>query len=195
MIIQPNRRTRILSIVISFLFLSAFGLLAYLNAALEHEINSNNFTISQSLAFSIKPAFVIVFTIACVLFAYLMYYRNHSYLWIRLFMLLVIYAFIITIIWVTTYYNKSDHYILASFIFAFAVLFIGLNNFLLYNGLKSHSRLTDIFLITIPILAVLGLIGIIISKVLLSDVPQVFPTFENYILLLKGISVLAFGFI
>jgi hypothetical protein len=195
MIIQANRRSRIISIVISFLFLAAFGLLAYLNATLENEINSNNFTISQSLAFSIKPAFVVVFTIACALFAYLMYYRNHCYLWIRLFILFVIYAFIITILWVTTYYNKSDHYILASFIFTFTVLFIGLNNLLLYNGLKSHSRLKDIFLITIPILAVLGLIGILISTLVLSDIPQIFPSFENYILLLQGISVLSMGFI
>jgi len=177
------------------MFLATFGLLAYLNATLEHEINANNFTISQSLAFSIKPAFAVVFTIACVLFAYLMYYRNHSYLWIRVFMLFVIYAFIITILWVTTYYNKSDHYILASFIFAFAVVFIGLNNFLLYKGLKSHSRLKDIFLISVPILAVLGLIGILISLTVLNDIPQIFPSFENYILLLKGISVLALGFV
>lgn len=195
MIIQPNRRSRVLSIIICFLFLSSIGLLAYLNAILEHEINATNFTVSQSLAFSIKPAFVVVFTIACVLFAYLMYYRNHSYLWIRLFMLLVIYAFIITILWVTTYYNKSEHYILASFIFAFAVVIIGLNNLLLYKGLKSHSRLKDIFLISVPILAVLGLIGILISKTVLSDIPQMFSSFENYILLLKGISVLAFGFV
>lgn len=125
MITQPNRRSRVLSIIICFLFLATFGLLAYLNATLEHEINANNFTISQALAFSIKSAFVVVFTIASVLFAYLMYYRNHNYLWIRLFILLVIYAFIITILWVTTYYNKSDHYILASFIFAFSVVFIG----------------------------------------------------------------------
>lgn len=195
MVKNANKFTKILSLIILFLLLATFGLLAYLNATLEHEINSTEFTISQALAFSIKPAFVIVFTIACALFAYLIYYRGHDYLLIRLFMLLVIYAFVITILWITTYYNKSDHYILASFIFTFTVLFIGLNNYLLYHGLKSHTKLLDIFLIGIPILAVLGLIGLIISSVLLSDVPQVFPAFENYMLLLKGFSVLALGFI
>ena len=74
-------------------------------------------------------------------------------------------------------------------------MFIGLNNFLLYNGLKSHSRLKDIFLISVPILAILGLIGILISITVLNDIPQVFPSFENYILLLKGICVLAMGFV
>lgn len=195
MIIQPNNKTRLLSVIISFLFLATFGLLAYLNAALEHQIDSNLFTISQALAFSIKPAFVAVFTIACILFAYLLYYRGHNYLWIRLFMLLVIYAFIVTIVWVTTYYNKFDHYILASFIFTFAVLFIGLNSFLIYNGLKIHSRLKDIILFAIPILAALGLIGILISLTVFGNVPQVFPSFENYVLLMKGISVIALGFI
>lgn len=195
MIVQPNTNTKLLSVIIFFLLLAAFGLLAYLNASLEHEIDANKFTVSQALAFSIKPAFIVVFTVTCLLFAYLLYYRGHNYLWIRLFMLLVIYVFIVTIIWVTTYYNKTDHYILASFIFAFAVLFIALNCFLIYNGLKLHSKLKDIVLIAIPILAVLGLVGILISLVVLGNIPQVFPAFENYVLLMKGISALALGFI
>jgi len=195
MIIQPNKTTRVISIISCFLFVASFGLLAYLNASLKKEINSQDFTVSQALAFSIKPAFVVVFTIACLCFGYLIYYRNHPYVFIRLFMLLVIYAFVITILWVTTYYNKQDHYILALFIFIIAVLLIGMNNFLIYNGLKGHTKLKDIFLIGIVILAVLGLIGILISLVFLSQIVQVFPSFENYILSIKGLSVIALGFI
>jgi hypothetical protein len=194
-VMQPSKLSRYLSIAILFLYLATFGLLAYLPSALKGEITDTEFTVSQSLAFSIKPAFVVVFTIATLLFAYLIYYRGHNFMWTRLFFLLVIYAFIITILWVTTFYSMTDHYILAAFIFLFTVLFIMLNNFVIYNGLKNHTLFNTLFLLGTPILAILGLLGLLVSKVALSDIEQLFPSLENYMIVIKSLSVFALGFI
>jgi hypothetical protein len=194
-VIQPNKLSRYLSLIILFLYLGTFGLLAYLPGALKGEITDTDFTVSQSLAFSIKPAFVVVFTIATVLFGYLIYYRGHDFLWTRLFLFLVIYAFIITILWVTTFYNEKDHYILAGFIFFFTVLFIMLNNLVIYKGLKNHTAFTNIFLLGTPILAILGLLGLLVSKLAFSNIEQLFPSFENYMIAIKSLSVFALGFI
>jgi hypothetical protein len=194
MIRQPNVYSIGLSLAIIFLFLATFGLLAYLPSALKGDVNKDIFTISQSLAFSIKPAFVCVFTVAMLLLAYLIFYRGHKYLWIRLFLLLVIYSFIITILWVTTYYSREDHYILAGLIFAITVIFILLNNYLIYNGIKVHSSYTKIFLIGTSILAIIGIIGLIISMTILNNITEIFPSFENLMLLTQGLSVFALGF-
>jgi hypothetical protein len=194
MIKQPNIYSASLSIIIIFLFLATFGLLAYLPSALNDDVNKNIFTISQSLAFSIKPAFVCVFTLAMLLLAYLIVYRGHKYLWIRLFLLLVIYSFIITILWITTYYSKEDHYILAGFIFSLSVVFIIINNYLIYNGIKFHSNYTKFFLIGTSILSIVSILGLIISISLFNNISEIFPSFENLMLLVEGLSVFALGF-
>lgn len=192
--IQPTTKSRYLSLIVIFLFLVAFGLLAYLPAALEQDVNKNVFTISQSLAYSIKPAFIVVFSIASLLFGYLMYYRGHDYLFTRLFLLLVISAFVITILWVTTFYNKDDHYILAGIIFSLTVLFIIINNYVIYKGMKLHGKYKTLFLVGTPILAILGLFGLIIGMTVLKNEIPVFPAFENYMIIIESLSVIALGF-
>lgn len=195
MIIQPTSKSRYLSIVIIFLLVLAIGLLAYLPATLEGEITDQTFTISQSLAFSIKPAFVVVFTIAFLLFGYLIYYRGHGLMILRLFLLLVMFALITTLLWVTTFYSQTDHYILAAVIFFSILIFIALNNYVIFMGIKNHSKPKDLFLIGTPILAVLGSIGLILSKSEFASISELFPSFENFMLVVQGLSVLALGFL
>ena len=194
-VLQPTKLSKYLSISILFLYLVSFGLLSYLPSALKGDLSPQDFTISQSLAFSIKPAFVVVFTITSFMFAYLIYYRGHNFIWSRLFLLLVIYSFIITILWVTTYYSKLDHYILASIIFVFVVFFVMLNSLVIYDGVKLHTKISTGILITLPILAIIGLIGLSISKVIFLSIDELFPSFENYMVAIKGASILTLGFI
>lgn len=193
MIIQPTNKSKYLSLIIIFLFYATFGLLSYLPSALNNEVNSNTFTISQSLAFSIKPAVVIVLLLSFILYGYLIFYRGHNYLWIRIFLLFAIYSLIVTLLWVTTFYNQTDHYIIAAFIFILSTLLIMLNNFVLYNGIKVHNKYKTIFIVSIPILGILGLIGLVISNSL--KVNPMFASFENYMLFIEGLSILALGFI
>ena len=193
MTIQPTNKSKYLSLIIIFLFYATFGLLSYLPSALDNEVNSNTFTISQSLAFSIKPAVVIVLLLSFILYGYLMFYRGHNYLWIRIFLLFAIYSFIITLLWVTTFYSNTDHIIIATFIFILSTLLIIINNYVIYNGIKVHNKYKTIFIIGTPILGILGLVGLLISNSL--KVNPVFASLENYMLFIKGLSILALGFI
>lgn len=192
MIKQPDLRSKILSIVILFFLLCAFGLSAYLPSTLEGEITKTDFTISQSLAYSIKPLFVVLLTIAIVLLSYLMYYRGHNYLYIRLFLLSIIYSFVITIVWITTMYNETDHYILAMLIFTTVCIFISLNSLVIFKELQNQKLKT--ILIIMPILAFIGIIGVIIGYIYSKKVSEIFPAFENYMLVIKGLSILTLGF-
>jgi len=192
---QPNFFSKASSLVVIFFFLCSFGLSSYLPSALSGDVNKKEFTVSQSLAYSIKPLFVILLSIAIFTLAYLIYYRGHNYLYMRLFLLLIMYAFIVTIVWVTTMYSEKDHYILAAFIFAASCIFITLNSLSIYNGLKIKTQKLKIILTIIPILAFIGMIALLISHLIKDKVPELFPSFENYMLAIKGLSVLSLGFI
>ena len=152
---------------------------------------------SQSLAYGNKPAMVSMITVFLILLLYLIYYRGHSkYLYIRLFLILLICALIITIVWVTTNYNVNDHYILASIIFISTITYILLTSIVIYQGLKVKSKSSTIILFSLPILAILGLIGLGLSmtKFISEKVSELFPSFENYMFLIQIFSMLTLGF-
>jgi hypothetical protein len=86
------------------------------------------------------------------------------------------------------------NYILEGLIFSITVIFILLNNYLIYNGIKVHSSYTKIFLIGTSILAIIGMIGLIISRTIFKNISEIFPSFENLMLLNQGFSVFALGF-
>ena len=194
--IQPDIISKSLSIACITLFAIFLGITAYLVSALKGEINSENFTISQALAFGNKPAMVTLVVLTVGILSYLTYYRGHNYLYLRLFLNLLICSFIIKIIWVTTYYSQSDHYILASFIFGSMVLTIFLNSYLIYNGLKVKTKSNKMILLALPSLAFIGLIGLSIGKISVIEdkVIQLFPSFENYIGLVLAMCVFTLGF-
>jgi hypothetical protein len=94
---------------------------------------------------------------------------------------------------VTTFYSNTDHIIIATFIFILSTLLIIINNYVIYNGIKVHNKYKTIFIIGTPILGILGVIGLLISNSLKVD--PVFASLENYMLFIKGLSILALGFI
>ena len=114
----------------------------------------------------------------------------------RLLLSLIICSFVITIVWVTTYYSKEDHYILAAFIFSSVVITIVLNSYLIYNGQTVKTKNSKMILLALPILAILGSVGLILGKVSVieDEVVQLFPSFENYIATIFGMSVFTLGF-
>lgn len=194
---QPNKVSKILSIITVLVFVITFGLSAYLPSALKGDVNANIFTISQSLAFSIKPLFVVLLSIAVILLSFLIYYRGQHYQLIRLFLLLVIFAFIVTILWVTTMYNLIDHYICAIIIFVATFIFITINSLSIYDGFLGKNCISFAILTIIPILAFFGIVGLIVSNIYAVNktVPELFPAFENYMIVIKGLSILTLGFI
>jgi hypothetical protein len=196
---QPDLISKWLSIIIVIIFLGAFGLSAYLPSTLRGKINPSNFTVSQSLAFSIKIVFLVLMTVAIGLLGYLIYYRGHNYILFRIFLIIAMYAFVISILWVTTYYNKQYHYTLAAIIFILASIYIILNSYVISNGLSSKTKTNYnklLILKIIPLLVSLGLIGLIVGNVpaVYNNVPEIFPSFENYVLFIQGLSILTLGF-
>lgn len=195
----PDYLSRLLSIVIISLFMITLGIAAYLTSYLKGQISADIFTISQSLAYGNKPIIVILLVITFLLLASLVFYRSNKInylLYIRLFLLLVISSFVITITWVTTYYDPLAHYILAFIAFVVLILFIVLNSYSIYN--IKLSLLEKIILILIPILSVLSLSMLFISYIvpkLRHDVKELFPSLENTNVFIFILSILSLGFI
>lgn len=104
------------------------------------------------------------------------------------------YGFITSLFWVTTFYNRKDHYILASIIFTSVVIYITLTSMALY---KFNKKLSPVYTILIYSIPMLGIVGLIVGniKVVSNNASQVFPSFENYLLFLMGLSSLMLGFI
>ena len=193
---QPDTTSKRLAVSCVTLFVLFLGITAYLVSALEGEIQGNNFTISQAIAFGNKPSMITLVVLAMGIFSYLTYYRGHNYLYFRLLLSLIICSFVITIVWVTTYYSKEDHYILAAFIFSSVVITIILNSYLIYNGQTVKTKNSKMILLALPILAILGFVGLTLGKVSVieDEVVQLFPSFENYIATIFGMSVFTLGF-
>ncbi len=187
-----SKSIAVMAVLITFLM---FTLAAYLHSFLKGHIDENLFTVSQSLAYGHKPIMVVMLTIGIGMIMFLNVYRGLNFLYIRLFLLFVCYSLILTIFWVTTYYNRRDHYILAITIFICALVYIFLNSIALYMN-KGYNTLGLVAIILIPVLSILGFIGLMISltPTIHDKVPQIFPSFENFMLLMKGMSVLLLGF-
>lgn len=174
-----------------------FTLAAYLDSFLKGDIDKNIFTVSQALAFGNRPLMISMLTVGMFAIGYLIYYRGHRYMLIRLFLLLVMLSLVITIMWVTTFYSRKEHYIIAFVIFSCNLLLVTLNSVAIYKDTKGLSLVSKIILFTIPILSFLGFIGLIIGNIpsIKSKVPELFPSFENYSLAIQGGSFLTLGFI
>ena len=187
-----SKSIAVVGVLVTFLM---FTLAAYLHSFLKGHIDENLFTVSQSLAFGHKPTMGIMLTIGIGMIMFLNVYRGFRFLYLRLFLLLVCYSLILTIFWVTTYYNRMDHYIIAFTIFSCAIAYIFLNSIALYMN-KGYNTIGLIGIFAIPILSILGFIALSISAIPKIDdkVPQLFPSFENFLLFMKGMSVILLGF-
>jgi len=195
MIVPANNKTLLASITAIALFLILFGLATYLTSYLKGQISSHIFTISQSLAFGNQPVVIILLTIALILVGYINYIRGPSKLLLfRQFLLVLVYGLVISLLWVTTYYNKDDHYILAAIIFTSIVIYIITTCILYYLNSKT-SKLGKSLLFVIPILTILILIGLVVSNIqkINKPVPELFPSLENSMLFMFLITILLQG--
>lgn len=188
----PNNLSLILSVLFCVVYGLCFSLTTYLPATLDNQISASNFTISQSLAYAIKSAFIILMTFILLLGIFIIWYCGYSLVWLRIFIFICIYAFIITLLWVTTFYSKTDHYILAGIIFSLSSIFICLTSFVIiqshgYFNLPIHGKILCILL---PILSLIGLCGLFVSLTILNTIKEIFPSFE---LFSSVIFVLSFG--
>jgi hypothetical protein len=193
----PDRLSIMLSIIFFALYSLCFSLTTYLPAALNKEITSKNFTISQSLAFAVKEAFVVLMTIMLFIGIFLIWYCGYDFVWIRIFMFFCIYALIITILWVTTYYNKTDHNILAGVIFTILFLFICLTSYIIISarGYNNLSTIAKVLCVALPILGGCTFVSLFISLLIFNNIKEIFPSFEIFLTVIFTLSFITIGII
>jgi hypothetical protein len=173
------------------IFLLLFGIACYYTSYDKGEISSDIFTISQSLAYANKRAVILLLTIGMLLIFQLNYMipiKNYAHF--RAALLIIMYAFVMSLLWVTTYYNSEDHYILAGIIFSTIVIYINMIGFGYYAKCNSNK----LMLIT-PALSVLVFVGLIIANInkIKNSIHPLFPSLENTMLLLFLITILLQG--
>ncbi len=196
---KPNIVSKFISIFSVILLVLNIIFSAYIVSFSKNQIDSNNFTISQSLAFGNNIAIVVLIVISLLLFGYLIYYRKQSNIitLLGLFLLFVAGVFLITIVWITTFRNEQQHYIFALISFICAILFITLNSYSLWTEKQDKNFYEKIIILLIPILTYISFIGLGIGFFLSNKniAHEVFPSFENIIVTLLGGSILSLGFI
>jgi hypothetical protein len=201
---KANLLTKLFASLGTFSIFMNVLLSGYIASLVKGKITKNDFTISQALAFGEKPPLIIFFIIGIVLIGLLIYYRNIRGIAknkiqtiISYILLLLITVFFITIMWITVYKSETNHYIFAAIIFGSAILFVLLNSYSLWTGIKEKKLYKKIIILLIPILTILSLIalGIGLYFKMKDKVVELFPTFENVILVLTGSSIVSLGFL
>ena len=184
MILKHN----LLSVFTILCFLIAFGISAYTISYKKGKISKHKFTISESLAFGDRYSLVSLFSVGTLSYIYLLFLKKYKrLLYLRIFLLIIILGFLLTIIWITTYKNKKLHYIFSSMF---------LYNFLTYIAFRC-SKLIEDTLFTIFIINSLVLIGLVItglSWIKGENTAIVFASLENTFLILSLVVILIIGF-
>ena len=174
------------------LLASGFGLAGYEVSYKKGEITKNEFTVSQSLAYSDKPVILTLLTLGTAAYIYLLYARGpKELLAVRIFLQVLIYALVISLLWVKPwgkYLNK--HRILAAVIFFITLVY----HILTYQVFKTVSPLVKNLLLVAVILNLLVFLGIAATRThWLSKYKESYITFaslENTTTLITGSVIL-----
>lgn len=192
---QPSLKTKLLSIFGTLFFLIGLGLGSYLVSYQNHHITDYNFTVSQSLAFGNKPVMVTFYTLSyiCLIPLVLLRGGSNKLLAIRVFLLLLSYSFLITIIWITTYKNETEHYAFAGVIFMSNFLFQLITIYSFYNYVNNKKSIISAGLLQVIIVILLGVFLILSFNSRLYN--EFFASFENVTVCSMGSVILALGFL
>jgi len=190
-------KKNILATITLLFYISAFGIAAYEVSFKKGKIQNDNFTVSQSLAFGNDPALVTLFTLGTMCYIYLMILGPKKLLYMRIFLQVIVYIFLITIIWITTFKDKEKHYIFAFIIF-FSILIFHILTYIVYRNQKISPLFKYGLLIAciINLLVFLGL-GITRSKALNKHRKEgniSFASLENVVTLVTGAVIFIIGF-
>lgn len=198
---SPDNISRIVSSFSALAFLGALLGGAYGVSLKKKKVNGYIFTISQALAFGNKYIMVTLFTLAFAGIIFLNIYRGRvaKFLSIRILLLILVYAFIITIIWVTTYVNKNLHYIFAGIIFISNLLYITLLTYSYQKYLRKQQKYKT-YLLDLNLMLAYGSLVLLLTYGIFDDDKSylddsIFASNENFTVLLTAITLLYLGFI
>lgn len=188
--------------IFSILFLaSAFGFAAYEVSYKKGQISKEEFTVSQSLAYGDQPILLTLLTLGIAAYIYLLHVRGPKKLLLgRIFLQLVIFAFIASLLWIKPWGKYLErHRIFAAIIFFTTLVY----HILTYIVFKDVSQLVRILLLIAVILNVLVFIGLIVT-----NLPQLnknkntkevshitFASLENCTTLITGSVILIIAFL
>lgn len=194
---KPNLKTNLLSVFGDLFFLIGLLLGSYLVSFEKHDITDTDFSVSQSLAFGNKPVMVTFYTLSyiCLILLVLLRGGNKYLLIIRVFLLLLSYSFLITIIWITTYRNEIEHYAFAGVIFTSNLIFQLITLFSFYNYVINKKTIIATGFLQIIIVILLGIFLLLSLYSNLSIYAQLFYSFENLTVVSMSVVILALGFI
>ena len=194
--IKPvDNSTRIISIISIFTFLIGLTVFSYGFSIIDGELGtteSKTFTISRSLGKGNKPGIIIFISLAILYLVWLILLRGpKKFLKLRLVLLGISYSLLISLLWLTPWYNETLHYALASVIFASLLFYIMLTYYLLYKNYQKNKNLFYFLIgLNICVTIALGVFAILHGKV---DT-DFFASFELVFAFLFGVSILVLGF-
>lgn len=198
---EPDRTSKTISIISTISFLVALIIGAYSYSIHKREVTNNLFTISQALAFGNKYIMVIFFTLSFIGILYLNIYRTpREFLILRLLLLLFIYSFLISIIWITTYVNKNLHYIFAGIIFISNLIYITLLTYQYQRYLRKKKEYKTSLLDLNLMLAYASLVVMLTFGIFHPDDKSslddaIFASNENFTVFLTLVTILYIGYI
>jgi len=192
-----NKYSYGLSILSVLLLIANIIFSGYIVSLNKNEIDENRFHISQALAHGNEIALITLIVITFIVLAFLLYYRKYSnwFFVFKLILLLSACVFLITIIYITTYRDVKLHYIFAIIIFLCMFLFLLLNSIDLWRGKKNKTNFNKFFIILVPLLSILSVIGLGLGVVYSKQKSELFPIFENINVVVFSLSLLLLGFI
>jgi hypothetical protein len=197
----PNFISKSVATISSFSFLIALLGGAYGFSIEKDKIDDKIFTISQALAFGNKYIMVVFFTIAFAGIFFLNFYRTPRNLLIpRIILLIFVYGFLITIIWVTTFVDKELHYIFAGIIFTSNLIYITLITYIYQKYLTDKAKYKTYMLDLNLMLAFASMVILLVFGIFEANENSklddaIFASNENFTVLLTIITLLFLGFI
>ena len=194
-IMPVDNSTRVLSIVSVLTFLIGLTVFSYGFSIIDGELGtteSKTFTISRSLGKGNKPGIIIFITLAFIYLLSLVRLRGpEKFLYLRYGLLIVAYGLLLSLLWLTPWYNEDLHYGLASVIFLSILTYVILTYYLLYKNYQKNKYLFY-GLIGLNIIATICL-GVF--AILHGDVDKdLFASFELVFAFLFGVSIFVLGF-
>jgi hypothetical protein len=194
-IMHVDNSTRIISLISVLTFLIGLTIFSYGFSIIDGELGtteSKTFTISRSLGKGNKPGIIIFVSLAFLYLLYLVNLRGpKKFLHLRFGLLIVAYGLLLSLLWLTPWYNEDLHYSLASVIFLSILVYNILTYYLLYQNYQKNKYLFY-FLIGLNVIVTICL-GIF--AILHGDLDKdLFASFELVFAFLFGVSIFVLGF-
>jgi len=194
--IQPtDNSSRLISSLSIITFLIGLCVFSYGYAIIDGELGtteSKTFTISRSLGKGNKPGIIIFISLAMFYLFWLNMLRGpEKFIQLRLGLLFVAYSLLISLLWLTPWYNESLHYGLATIIFLSILTYVIMTYYLLYKNYQKNKKLFyGLIILNIIATICLGIFAILHGSL---D-KDFFASFELVFAFLFGVSILVLGF-